>query len=90
MEHAALIGPMLIACAAIVALLLVWTPLVVHAQSASAAAASTQPAGTYVVRKRTGESLRDIALLLYNDSTRWKDLAAANRITAQESRAVCV
>lgn len=67
------------------ALLWIWSPAVVHAQTPGSSASASQP-GTFVVQKRPGESLHDIAVRLYGDSTRWRDIAAANGLATTNSR----
>jgi hypothetical protein len=58
---------------------------VVYAQ---AGARGTVPAGTLTVQKASGESLHDIAVRMYGDSTRWKDIATANSLATTDSKLV--
>jgi hypothetical protein len=72
-------------CLVVSALLWIWTPTVLRAQS-TPVAADVQQAGTFVVQKRAGETLHEIALRFYGDSTAWKQIAASNGFPTNNRR----
>jgi len=77
-QAAALLYRVLVALVATAALLIVWRPRVVHAQSAQVQAATT----THVVKP--GETLWSLAARYYGDGHQWQELARRNGIATTD------
>lgn len=87
--HATLVR-LVIAVAAILALLAVWRPTVVHAQNSAVKPATVQPSARPSHVVRTGESLWSIAVRYYGDGAAWTELARANGIVTTATHPLAV
>lgn len=80
---AGLVMRLVIAAILATLMLLTWWPSVVHSQSAVSRQSTD---GSYTVTTRAGEQLQDIAKRFYGDTAKWRELAAANGLSADNGK----
>ncbi len=81
---------LLIALAATVALLALWTPKVVHAQTSATAASQVADSSTTIHVVKAGESLWLIAERYYGDGHRWQEVARRNSLSTSQDKVLVV
>ena len=81
------LGRLLIALVATLALLALWTPKVVHAQTSATAASQVADSSTTIHVVKAGESLWLIAERYYGDGHQWEEVA--RRIRSRLVRPRC-
>ena len=81
---------LLIALAATVALLALWTPKVVHAQTSATAASQVADSSTTIHVVKAGESLWLIAERYYGDGHQWQEVARRNSLSTSQDKVLVV